>query len=912
MTRRLLALLLFIILLPAPLRAQPAATGLKVPPGFEVTEYADSSLANDIYSMTVDPQGRIVVAGRGYIRILVDDDGDGRAERAIEFADGPKDGAMGLLWEGDTLYVTGDGGLRRFRDKDGNGKADGPSELVRAVKTGGEHTAHALRRGPDGWLYLLCGNTAGIDRSFAELPTSPVKEPIAGCVVHFTPDLKKSEVVAHGFRNPYGMDFNLDGELFTFDSDNERCVSLPWYEPTRLYHVWDGGFYGWLSPQRASFWRMPPYFCDVVAPVATLGRGSPTGVVCYRHTQFPARYRGGLFLCDWTFGKVYFTPLKRQGATYAAQPEAFLTSVGDNGFAPTAAVVHPQTGDLFLSIGGRGTRGAVYRVRYPEGLAKAKAAGEIKIMPRDHRAGGGPGALSLDVDRTGDPDTLKEAEGLLADWADPVGQLKGVRLLQRFLGDIGSPKAVGTIWEGYTPRKAGVALPLAGMLADRFPTGDRDLDREVTRTLAMLGHRDPGLLDRILATFGPESDPVEDIHYLAVFARLPGDRPAKATAKVAATLLDLDRKITQRKLNRDSNWPLRVAELYAALAEKDAKLHDAVAGHPQFGRPDHALFAQSEGFPRRRAAEVFLARIEHDADYPLTAAVVDVLGALPADRVVPTLRKLWGQTGQESAMLTLLARAPVAADRPKFVEGLAAAQPNGVRACLEGLGRLGLPPDGGETLALLLCLKRLPEGQKALRADALKRLQAVSGKAWAEGEPAWLDWFARAYPEQARRLTNPDGVDVAAWDKRLARLDWAAGDAGRGQKVFHKASCANCHSTGQAVGPDLSGVAGRFSRADLFTAILQPSRDVPVRYRVTVVETAGGKVYQGLVIYDAVDSLLLQTGPSNVVRVDVPTVVSRRVAAVSLMPAGLLDPLTDQEIADLYAYLRTLGPPGKK
>ena len=67
--------------------------------------------------MTVDPRGRVVVAGRGYIRILVDDDGDGKADRAIDFADAPKDGAMGLLWEGDTLYFTGDGGLRRFRSK---------------------------------------------------------------------------------------------------------------------------------------------------------------------------------------------------------------------------------------------------------------------------------------------------------------------------------------------------------------------------------------------------------------------------------------------------------------------------------------------------------------------------------------------------------------------------------------------------------------------------------------------------------------------------------------------------------------------------------------------------------------------------------------------------------------------------
>ena len=146
---------------------------------------------------------------------------------------------MGLLWEGRSLSCTGDGGLLRYR-VDRHGRASGPPEVLRKLKTGGEHAAHAVRRGPDGWLYVLCGNNTGIDKAFAQLPTSPVKDPVAGCVIRFTPDLKKSEVVAHGFRNPYGMDFNPDGELFTFDSDNERCVSLPWYEPTRFYHVVPG------------------------------------------------------------------------------------------------------------------------------------------------------------------------------------------------------------------------------------------------------------------------------------------------------------------------------------------------------------------------------------------------------------------------------------------------------------------------------------------------------------------------------------------------------------------------------------------------------------------------------------------------------------------------------------------------
>src|SRR5438552_10552229 len=50
----------------SPAVAQPRpAPGLKVPPGFEVTEFADAKLANDIYCMTLDPKGRVVVSGRG-------------------------------------------------------------------------------------------------------------------------------------------------------------------------------------------------------------------------------------------------------------------------------------------------------------------------------------------------------------------------------------------------------------------------------------------------------------------------------------------------------------------------------------------------------------------------------------------------------------------------------------------------------------------------------------------------------------------------------------------------------------------------------------------------------------------------------------------------------------------------------
>jgi putative heme-binding domain-containing protein len=973
--------------------AHNVQAGFRVPPGFEVTEFADSRLANDIFSIAIDPRGRVVVSGPGYIRILVDDDGDGKADRGVAIADRPKEGAQGLFWEGSSLYFTGDGGLRRYRVENGDKRANGPSELIRAMRTGGEHNAHSILRGPDGWLYVLCGNSTGIDKTFAQLPTSPIKEPVAGCVLRFSPDLPTSEIVADGFRNAYRMDFNADGELFTFDSDNERCVSLPWYEPTRFYHVVPGGHYGWQAPQRAETWRMPPYFCDVVAPVATLGRGSPTGVVCYRHTQFPAAYRGGFFLLDWTFGRVYFLSLQRAGATYTAHKQVFLESIGDNGFAPTDAVVHPATGDLFISIGGRGTRGAVYRVRYPAGLKQGTANGtstlsrhcflqwkcdaektlrecafsdnlvrhraldyayryrdkfsrdqllEIvregwdhsdrhvraaaarliaSLTPSERRALAGKLTPVQEITRglgtyaTDPAHVVGRAAVLVGDKTLPVEmRLAAARLIQLGLGDLMARSSKGTVWEGYSPRcskidKELVASALPAM-RNAFPAGTPDLDREVSRTLAMLEDDATDLLPRVMRFIDPTSDPISDIHYLIVAARLRGPRTPALTREVADALLRLDQKLVEHHMNRDRNWPLRVGELYAELARKDPQLHQAVLSSPDFGRPDHTMFALSPGFDRKRAAEVFLARATPEESYPWSAGLVELIAALPEERSRPLLRGVWGKVGVDEAILQVLARHPHATDRAKFLDGLNSPQLATVRLCLRALEQLRAQSDRLEMLALVRALRRQTDGrqEKELAAEIAERLRRLTHEpSLGTDKEAWADWFSKKYPDLASQLGNTDGVDVAGWSKRLAKVDWGAGEPERGRAVYVRATCASCHSGPQTLGPDLHGVASRFSRADLFTAILQPSKDVSPRYRTLLVATADGKVYQGLVIYEAVDSLLLQTGAATTVRIAVDQIVTRRFTPTSLMPAGLLDKLTDREIADLYAYLRGLG-----
>jgi putative heme-binding domain-containing protein len=488
-------------------------------------------------------------------------------------------------------------------------------------------------------------------------------------------------------------------------------------------------------------------------------------------------------------------------------------------------------------------------------------------------------------------------------------RLEGVRLVQLALGDVGSRSQLGTIWEGYAPREIVTNDKTANIVARAFPSGHGNLDRELARTLGMLRHDDADLRLRILAKCAADSDPADDVHYLACFALLEGKRTEKETKQVAAALIDIDRKIVERKLNRDSNWAPRVRELYVGLAEKDAALHQAMVEHPGFGRSDHALFADTNGFPKAKAARMFLERWQREKDYTPNSNIVHLFESLPADDVLPVVRKRWGETGHEAAFLPLLAKKPIASDRKRFIDGLNSPQSAVVVACLDGLEKLGSKSDAEERFALIRALHRVASAPKPAPYGArlAKRLEKTTGQSLGSDSKRWIAWLEKEHPALGKRLANPDGVDVAKWDARLAKLDWTSGQADAGKAVFAKASCLQCHSASQALGPDLAGVANRFSRADLFTAMLQPSKDLSPRYQMTVAETKDGKTYQGVVIYDAVDSLILQTGAATTVRLDGASVVSRHVSTQSLMPAGLLDPLTDREIVDLYAYLRSLG-----
>lgn len=362
-----------------------------VPDGFVVSRVADDALAHDCFCMTLDGQGRPVISGPGYLRTLVDDNSDGTFDRAIEWTKSIKAGAQGLWFEKNTLYHVSDGGLWKSQDTNSDSVADQNPMRVLELPTGGEHDAHAIRRGPDGYWYLMVGNYAGAIAKINSDPQAPVsstsgQRPRAGTLWRISPDFSKRGVWAHGLRNCYDFDFLPDGQPVTYDSDDEREASLPWYRPTRVLALGPGSDGGWCG----AAWKDDDYRVTMPTTLARLGRGSPTGVAVYEHHVFPPKYHGSVFVLDWTFGRVlavYPTgnlPAEQQTPNKIPS-EIFMQPSGSIGFAPTDVCVAPD-GSLLVSVGGRGTTGAIYRV---------KAIGNTEPVPVASPLSSVPGAESL-------------------------------------------------------------------------------------------------------------------------------------------------------------------------------------------------------------------------------------------------------------------------------------------------------------------------------------------------------------------------------------------------------------------------------------------------------------------------------------------------------------------------------------
>jgi len=333
-----------------------------LPDGFEIDCIRTAKPGEDSWvSLAIDPEGRLLVAREqaGLLRLTLS--ADGSEVEQVEVVEETLKECRGLAWKGHALFANANDskGLYRLRDTDGDDEFDEVT-LLRATEGRTGHGRNDLAFGPEGFLHAIHGDSVRVPPG-AERRTVAERgaERELGHWIRTDEQGTIWEVRARGLRNPFGIDFNPDGEAFTYDADNEGDVGLPFYRPTRINHLVSGANYGWHQ-DRGNTRSFPVYAPDTVPTTFDVGRGSPTAVKFGTRSAFPPRYREALFALDWAYGRILAIHLVPRGASYSAGGTVFLEgrplNVTDLDFA--------ADGSMYFVTGGRKTQAALYRIRY--------------------------------------------------------------------------------------------------------------------------------------------------------------------------------------------------------------------------------------------------------------------------------------------------------------------------------------------------------------------------------------------------------------------------------------------------------------------------------------------------------------------------------------------------------------------
>lgn len=563
----------------AELATATAPSAIQVAPGFkvELLYTVPKAEQGSWVALTLDPKGRILASDQygGLFRLTPPPvgtsagtkveklaitlpavkppaGGESRATpkraQSTDGSNSPAVGAHGLLYAFDSLYVMVDEvpakqGIWRLRDTDGDDQFD-EFKYLREMRGSGEHGPHALVLSPDGKsIYFANGNHTDLPTAMERtrmvawgedhlLPRmwdarghARNKYAPGGYIGRMDPEGRTVELFSIGFRNQYDMAFDQNGELFTYDSDMEWDQGTPWYMPTRINHVVDGGDFGW----RSGAGRWPAYYADSLPEVVNIGPGCPVGVTFGTGAKFPAKYQRALFAADWTFGTLYAIHLTPDGATFRGEKTEFISG---KPLPFTDVVISPQDGAMYFTVGGRRTQSALYRVTYTGGESTAAASvppptDDAKLrrtLEALHAEGTGPEAINTAWPHLGHPDRFVRFAARVAlerqpaeKWADralaelqPQAAIEALLALARVGDKALQPKliaALGRLDFGRQP--AALQLPLlrawqlaftrmgkppaetcatvSARLEPHFPHADARVNRELVSLLIYLG-----------------------------------------------------------------------------------------------------------------------------------------------------------------------------------------------------------------------------------------------------------------------------------------------------------------------------------------------------------------------------------------------------------------------------------------
>jgi putative heme-binding domain-containing protein len=377
----------------------------------------------------------------------------------------------------------------------------------------------------------------------------------------------------------------------------------------------------------------------------------------------------------------------------------------------------------------------------------------------------------------------------------------------------------------------------------------------------------PALIENLLSTaVGCDASSVI-VALLRRIAATDGSRPAAWQLGALAGWLDaLDQRgASVENLDRDGNAELK--DSLRGLSRLFAAARDTAAdGQAPVGQRILAIRLLGRGLDHRQDDLATLARLlAPQAQQEVQAAAVTALGRLRLPQVPNVLLGGWkgASPGLRARILDVLL------GREAWTDAL-----------LEALDRREI---------------------FATEIDAVYRQRLLQHPSAAvRGQAARL--FAG--------LVDPDRQKVvSAYQAALTK----AGDPGRGLQVFiqHCAACHRVGDVGQAVGPDLAAIREK-SPEWLLQAVFDPSRAVDAKYVNYLVRTRDGVVLSGVLSQESGQSVTVtsNTGkPQAVLRANIEELIS---TGKSAMPDGFEKQLGHRDVADLFAFLRTIGPPGQR
>lgn len=463
---------------------------------------------------------------------------------------------------------------------------------------------------------------------------------------------------------------------------------------------------------------------------------------------------------------------------------------------------------------------------------------------------------------------------------------------------------------------------LTRRMSSEFPSASSSINRELAR---ILGYLKAGDFNGRLAKYlnDPAVINADKVHVamfmlngksnlttdeqLAVLDALETSRTAKgvggsyaqyvknAIAKVSDAVAGAD---IQTVLANGHRWPKTVLSAFYKLPEKlDAKTVNSIITMDK---------------------RMVSAAADADKDFATNQVRLGVIALLARDGSeagMQYLRKLWQQEPQRRSDIIIgLAQQPAGKNWPYLVGSLPELDDLTSSEVLEKLASVSQRPQEEKYYRQVLQLGYRLRGQGALGAAKLLHhwsgiTTPLSTDPWQTQLASWNQWHQQQFP-QAK------AIDMGNQDQTIGRYSVASvvdqlnkqglGDAARGRHVFAKANCTACHrhgDQGQAIGPELTNLAARFSLREAIEATIDPSAVVPDRYRSKTVLTVDGITHEGMTIAQADGSHLLLDRTGKRISIAADEVEEMKDSVHSSMPEGLLDSLSVSEVSDLMAYM---------